>query len=86
MTALGSHHNQHPVKSISHSAHPGCDYTHKSAPEHTGGAVAMAAASTTLITYEQVENDHASPGLSVCTHLHSFENQHMPRRGYHTFK
>lgn len=29
MTALGSHHNQHPVKSISHSAHPGCDCTHK---------------------------------------------------------
>lgn len=40
------------------------------APERTGGAVAMAAASTTLITCEQVENVHATPGLSVCTHIH----------------
>lgn len=35
----------------------------------------MAAASTTLITCEQVENVHATPGLSVCTHKKSTQAQ-----------
>lgn len=55
------------------------------APEHTGGAVAMAAASPSLITYEQVENVHATTGLCVCIPTHPFESQRMHRRGYHIF-
>lgn len=45
----------------------------------------MAAASPSLITYEQVENVHATTGLCVCIPTHPFESQRMHRRGYHIF-
>lgn len=67
------------------STHRVFSYTKKEwyAPERTGGA--MAAASTSLTTYEQVENVHATSGLSVCTHTHSFVGQHTHRHTYRTF-